>query len=113
MANTYTKITNADGSVEWGAFIDCGYGRSAVPHPKVGDVVAVVTKAREVHQRTIRAIVKTYASGVKVVFVADEAIAAKAAERYAAKAAEKTQAQKARAFDLTINEGGEGFNPYR
>ena len=114
---TYTKITYANGVCEWGAFVDCGYGKTAKPHPEPGDVVEVTTKAGEVHQRTIRRIVKVYASGVKVVFVEDKAIAAKAQERYAEKIksvnATKTREQLAKEFDETYNEGGEGYNPYR
>lgn len=128
MATTYTKITYDNGTSEWGAFVDCGYGRTKVEPPKVGDMVTVTTKAGEIHMREIRRIVRTYASGVKVAFVADEKIAAKASERYAAKASAEHQrssaaplgpnstlsrAEKERLYDDLQNEGGEGYNPYR
>lgn len=87
MANQYKKLS--DGT--WGAFIDCGFGRNARPHPQVGDTVKLTTKSGETHQRVIAKIVTTYKSGVTVAFAADAAIAAQAQARYdAAKAARQT-----------------------
>ncbi|CAA0317162.1 hypothetical protein [Klebsiella oxytoca] len=111
-ASSYSKITHANGATEWGAFVDCGYGASAKPHPKPGDTITVVTQSREVHQRVVHRVVKTYASGVKVTLVPDQAVAAAAEARRVAKAP-NSQAAMARHFDDVVNEGGEGFNPYR
>jgi hypothetical protein len=86
MKNTYQKLS--DGS--WGAWIDCGYGRSAIAKPVVGDTVSIRTKAGEVHTRQISGIVKNCASGVVVSLTQDEQVAAKAKARYEAKKSEAT-----------------------
>ena len=81
---TYTKIQYTDGDTEYGAFVS-GVGKyPKIIKAKAGDTVTVTTKNGETHERVIRRIVKDYASGVKVVFVKDDAIATKATQRYAA-----------------------------
>ena len=83
-AATYTKIQYTDGDTEYGAFVS-GVGKyPKIIKAKAGDTVTVTTKNGETHERVIRRIVKDYASGVKVVFVKDDAIATKATQRYAA-----------------------------
>ena len=97
---TYTKIEYTNGNSEYGAFIETGFGKKAITKPVVGDKVTVKTKSGETHIREIRRIVKDYASGVKVVFVADPQIEALAQKRYAEKVAESAPAKK-----LSINNG--------
>lgn len=120
----YTKISYDNGTSEWGAFVDTGYGKSKVAAPVVGDTITVTTKAGERHERIIRCIVRVYASGIKIAFVADAAVAAKARERYAAvKTASQpaplsqtstlSRGAKERLYDAIQNEGGEGYNPHR
>ena len=84
---TYKKMQ--DGT--WGAYIDCGYGKNALPKPVKGSVVKITTKSGEVHERIVRCIATDYASGCKVRLTADEAIAKKATERYNAKVASSNQ----------------------
>lgn len=73
--NTYKRLT-----VGWGAWIQGG--------AEVGEVVTVVTKNGEKHERTVAGIVTKYKSGCVVSLVPDAAVAQKANERFAEKKAE-------------------------
>ena len=95
MSNQYKKLS----SNEWGAWIDTGYGRTAIAKPQAGDTVTIITKAGEQHERIIKSIIKDYASGVIVSLEADEEVAQSAAERYA-DAKKPTLRKKAEAATL-------------
>jgi hypothetical protein len=114
--NTYKKLNSGS----YGAWIDTGYGRTAVAKPKAGDTVTVTTKSGEQHNRIVKKIVQDFKSGCIVSLQDDAAIASQAQARYNSindnaqvKKSELTNAQRARIYDNVINEGGEGYNPYR
>lgn len=98
MTVNYTKISYDNGTSEFGAFIDTGYGKNKTAAPVIGDAVIVTTKSGEKHTRIIRRIVREYASGVKVAFVKDAAIEQVASAKYAAKVAESKPAVTAQTF---------------
>jgi hypothetical protein len=119
MINTYKKLANGT----YGAWIDCGYGRTAIDRPEVGATVAIRTKSGEVHQRVIAKVLTSYKSGMVVALEADATVAAQAQARLSAaiaarKSADltavKTRAQMEREYDAIQNEGySDGYNPYR
>lgn len=78
----YTRFINKQKQECWGAFVKLGNGRNNLPVPNPGDVVQVTTKAKEVHNRIVNRIIKTYASGVIVALEEDEQVAANANARY-------------------------------
>jgi hypothetical protein len=117
--NRYTRLDDNT----WGAWIDTGYGRTAIAKPTVGSTVTIKTKSGEEHSRIVSKIVADYKSGVIVSLIPDAEVAAKANERYQAKVdasnaerAAKRQEQAARIWDNINNEGYSDagqYNPYR
>lgn len=79
MSNTYKKINGS-----WGAWIDTGYGSTAIDKPQVGDTIEITTKAGEIHIRIVKKIIDDYKSGCTVTLEPNEEIAKKAEEHYQA-----------------------------
>ena len=114
LQGNYKKLNNS-----WGAFIDGKYNSrtKSVSRPVVGDKVTITTRNGERQVRIVKALITEYASGTIVDLFADAEVAAQAQARYNAKAKNSKRKSsgisKEQAYDDLINEGGEGFNPYR
>ncbi|NIQ00978.1 MAG: hypothetical protein GWM98_11615 [Nitrospinaceae bacterium] len=107
----YKKFQNA-----WGAWIDTGYGPTAIAKPTPGDAVKIKTKRGETHDRIVSAVVKDYPSGCIVSLVPDADVAAKAQARYTAAKASRANNHgltPEKIHDNVYNEGYDGYNPHR
>lgn len=113
LQGTYKNLGNS-----WGAFIDGKYDSrtKSCKRPVIGDKVTITTRNGIRQVRIVKAISTTYASGTVVELFDDAEVAAKAQARYNAETKDSrkvSKVSKAQAYDDLMNEGGEGFNPYR
>ena len=97
LKNNYKQL--ADGT--FGAYVNCGFGPTAIKRPGVGDAITVTTAKGQRQTRIIDNIETEFASGMVVRLVEISR-------------PELSRAELARRWDNTYNEGhrGGGYNPY-